>query len=232
MRFFATKDNIGEPPIRLFNFPFADTVLWFLVIVSLGLLLEAIVSKNKILIGCKFLHEITLLDINTSIIILYSLLSILALRNQFILSSKPHLQFSFYSPDIETLEDNIDYSTKKWSCVLKNNGQGPAIIEWIKYYLRFNGEQKGKWLYHEDVITQIKNNDLELYKDYDLPRKMRGDIVPPYDESLLLTFGKNFLAKVKELNVRIVYYSTTDRKYYNDIPCTSNRKDILSKVTE
>lgn len=181
-----------------------------------------------------WIHDITLLDTNTSVVVFISLLGLYALGSQFRISNEPFLQTHFYSPNIEEFKNGVKNENVRWNCDIMNVGTGSAKILEVKYSLSFNNDiLDNKFHYsYQQVVEELAVRGLELAQHYDLPRIMDGVIFPPSEKKLLLLFGAEFAKEVNSLDVRFIYLSPIKNKYYKDIPSLPRRKDTWMKIRE
>jgi hypothetical protein len=165
------------------------------------------------------LRGVKILDTNNSLTLLVALLSLIAVRQQFIATLTPYLTYS----SEEAIKQVDGKSETWWQVHVRNVGSGIASIQSVLYHVAVSSDTVNfstpPMNLHAQVVEKIKNKGLEEGKDYSLLRFSHGAIIGPNESIMVFEAPLEKARLLTMLDMRIRFESRSGEVYEKDVYC-------------
>jgi hypothetical protein len=179
--------------------------------VSAATLLAGFQANGKHLLPAS-LREFKLLDVNSALTLLVALLTLVAVRQQYLATLKPYLTYASQrvSKGEQGREDD------GWKVEMWNVGTGVAIIQQTVYRLvTESGESCG--LDHDAAKNELSKLGWAEGSTYQLPRFSTGFVLGPEHRISVFEIGHDALRQIRALDLEVIFASRSGEQYRKDI---------------
>jgi hypothetical protein len=179
-----------------------------LVLLSVVLVVQAVVSANKLGTGLPFawFWRLSLIDVNTAFTILVALLSLIAVRQQFIYGTKPFLVYhSQFTHESRLGLPGAGAGERIWQVTLSNAGQGAASIREVRYRIAARGSTLSDSypLPASSLTATLEGMGLRNERDYSLVSFSEGFRVIASAEQPIFELFEAAAAALQSIDMRI-----------------------------
>lgn len=179
-----------------------------LVLLSVVLLVHAVVSANELGNGLPFawFWRLSLIDVNTAFTILVALLSLIAVRQQFIYGTKPFLVYHSQFTHASRLGlPGAGAGERIWQVTLSNAGQGAAAIREVRYRIAARGNTLSDSypLPAASLTATLEGMGLRYERDYSLVSFSEGFRVIAGAEQPIFEVFEAAAAALQSIDMRI-----------------------------
>jgi hypothetical protein len=179
-----------------------------LLLLSVVLVAHAVVSANGYGNGLPFtwFWRLKLVDANTAFTIFVALLSLIAVRQQFIYGTKPFLVYhSQFTHESRLGLPGASAATRIWQVTLSNAGQGAASIREVRYRIAAQGEAlSDSYFLPGSALTEVLEGlGLRNERDYSLVSFSEGFRVTAGAEQPIFEVFEAAAGAVHSIDMRI-----------------------------
>ena len=161
-----------------------------------------------------------ILDTNNALTLFVALLSLVAVRQQFIATLKPYLTYSsFFSQSGKLVPEGAKGSF--WKVDIHNAGTGIAIVRSATYRVSFGREDRTRdyTLAYDDVLDEFAERGLRYGDDFMLTRLSEGAIIGPQSTDTILEIWDDRVGDVSTLDIRLEFESRASEQFVKEIFC-------------
>jgi hypothetical protein len=166
----------------------------------------------------KDLFKYSIFDAKTACTGFVTLISVILVRQHFILGFKPRINYKSREvriPLSETVCGDI------WEVQICNSGLGAAIVEKCDYLIKANNKATNKT--YLEVIQFFDNNSVTA-TDFFLPFISKGFVFPAKDERVLFQIKKSKIINDSEIYIQFTLKDFLGAKYHKVVYLFANQK--------
>lgn len=201
--------------------------LYVSVLVALTSLLvvQAFVAANANPAGwpLAWFWRLKLLDMNNAVTLLIALLSLIAVRQQFIYGTKPFLiYFSRFSHDSALGLPRISDRERAWSVTVQNVGQGAASVRSTRYRLALGGSSRPQvrdGLSAGEVQEILSKHGLVAGKHYSMATLSDGARIAAGGEQVVFEIRADCAKIVTALDLHLTFEAMLGDRFEKYIFC-------------
>lgn len=223
---FAASPPLNPGPQKLLKRSWlGSSAIWMLILLVAVLFVHAFLQANFKEVEPGFISEVKVLDTNDALTLLVALLSLVAVRQQFIHSLQPYLSYErrpTEAPQHLTGAKGEVY----WTCHVRNFGPGIAFVQSVWFELSMSDQHIG-WnsLNYDQVVERLASQKITIGKDFSLVNFSNGAIIGTADKQLLLEIRDHAARRIKILDMRIRYRSIAGDWFEKTIYCIPRNVD-------
>jgi hypothetical protein len=187
-------------------------LLGSLIVVVFAVAALAVMQDNWIHALPPTLQRLKLLDTNNALTLLVALLTLVAMRQQYLSTLKPYLTYSSHRVPASESGNAEDV----WRVEVYNVGTGVAIIQQTVFrYVSASGAESE--LDHDAVDDRLRGLSWEEGRMFSLPRFSTGFVLGP--ENKVTAFETNYalLSDLRALDLEITFASRSGERYRKDV---------------
>lgn len=209
------------PPLSVFELRSWGTLLWLLVLLASLFAAQAFIADYLIRAGTPLKERWSAvrypwLDSRAAMTALVGMLGLAIARHNLALGLRPYLSYSNLLP---RPEDRVP----RFIVLLRNEGTGPAVIEQMRYALRFRDDDFESLLAHEAAVRQI-NQRCGVVEgiDYKLDRFSSGATLGKDKERVVFELNNTTIdrfSSLQQFDIKVRYKGMLGDLYEKTVEC-------------
>lgn len=192
--------------------PLGSAILWVLVIAVSGAAALAVSQANWRSELPREIRDLKLLDTNTSLTLLVALLTLVAMRQQYLATLKPYI--TYVSRRVQPGEENR--TDEGWVVAIWNVGTGVAVVQETRYRLMLSDGSES-WLDYDKVVERLAALGWQPDSTYKLSRLSSGFVLGPENQISVFENAHAALKTIKMLDLELTFSSRAGERYVKDV---------------